>query len=86
MGPVHENETKANVKAIKKIPIIPPLSAPLSAKFTHFDGRVISNAPKKDKAKIKNTTKKAKFTQGLVDISLSADGPSNQVTTNPSKT
>ena len=52
-GPVHENETKAKVKAIKNEPAIPPLSAPESALFTQDDGRTISNAPIKETA---NTT------------------------------
>ena len=61
IGPVQENDTNTRVKAIKKIPPIPPLSDCASLLFTSALGRVISNAPKNDAAKIINTTKKMRF-------------------------
>lgn len=43
IGPVHENETKTRVRAIKKIPINPPMEFDLeSIEFTQLAGRVIS--------------------------------------------
>ena len=51
MGPVHENDTNTKVKAIKKIPISPPLSAFLFILFTNEVGSTISNAPKNEKQK-----------------------------------
>ena len=61
IGPVHENETRTRVRAIKNIPKSPPLSAPLSDLFTKEVGSMISNAPKNDAAKIMNTMKKTMF-------------------------
>ena len=51
IGPVHENETKDRVNAIRKI-LNKPLvcSALLSTALLHFEGRVSSNAPKKEAA------------------------------------
>ena len=74
------------MKAIKKIPINPPLSAPLSAAFIHLLGNVNSKAPKNDIAKMTKTTKNAKFTHGFVDISFRTDGPKVTVANNPNKT
>ena len=58
---VHEKETKVNVNAIKKIPRYPPLSLCASILFTNDDGNTISNAPKNEKAKTINNTKKNKL-------------------------
>src|SRR5690606_37037275 len=54
IGNVHEKDTTAKAKAIKKIPATPPLLAPLSTLFTQEFGNIISKAPIKEKA---NTTK-----------------------------
>ncbi len=86
MGPVQENDTKANVKAIKKIPKSPPLSAPASALFTQEDGNVISNAPKKETAKITSKAKKKTLNQGLVERAFSASAPKIIVTKEPKTT
>ena len=49
IGPVQENETNDNVNAIKKMLNNPPVvSALLSTALLHFEGNVISNAPKKE--------------------------------------
>jgi predicted permease len=83
IGPVHENETKLKVKAMKKIPIKPPLSAFPSALFTHLLGIRISNAPKNEKAKIMKMEKNSKFIQTFVDKSFKPEGPMIAVITNP---
>ena len=69
IGPVQEKETKTNVNAIKKTPTKPPLSAFLSALFTHLLGICISKAPKNEKAKIMKMAKNIRFKVALVDIS-----------------
>ena len=51
MGPVQENDTSTRVRARKNTPPSPLLSEFLSALLVHFEGRVISNAPKNDAAK-----------------------------------
>ena len=51
IGPVHEKETKANVNAIKKMPISPPLFDLESMLLTNREGNVISNAPRNETAK-----------------------------------
>ena len=54
MGPVHENETSAKVKAIRKMDSRPlVLLALLSTALDHLLGSLISNMPKNDSA---NTT------------------------------
>lgn len=58
MGPVQENDTRARVKAMKKILNSPLVeSALLSSFVVHEAGRVSSKAPKKEMA---NTTSRAK--------------------------
>ena len=42
MGPVHEKETIAKVRAIKKMPILPLRLAPSSVAFPQEDGSVNS--------------------------------------------
>jgi hypothetical protein len=59
IGPVQEKETRANVNAIKNIPINPPLSEALSDLFTQELGRVISNAPRKEAPNTISKTKNA---------------------------
>ena len=61
IGPVQEKETKDKVNAIKKMPISPPLSDWESILFTNAEGNTISNAPKKDMAKITSSKKKNKL-------------------------
>ena len=50
IGPVQENDTNTSVRAMKKIPIKPPLSACRSLLLTIQLGSVISKAPKNDAA------------------------------------
>ena len=86
IGPVHENDTNDNVNAMKKIPTNPPLFEASSALFTHELGRVISNAPKKDIAKITKSTKNPKFTQGFVAKAFKASAPKATETNIPKRT
>ena len=73
--PVHEKETITVVSAIKKAPIIPPLSAFASALFTKLPGKTNSKAPKKDIAKTRNNRKKSRFGIQCVLKILPALGP-----------
>ena len=52
IGPVHEKETNASVKAIKKMPMIPPVSESLSDLLVQELGSVISKYPKNENAKL----------------------------------
>src|ERR1035437_2363836 len=61
IGPVHENEIKTSVKAMKKAPRNPPLSAFWSALLIIQLGSVISNIPKKEAAKKRKIRKKKTF-------------------------
>ena len=86
IGPVQENETNESVKAIKKIPINPPLSLFESILFTNREGRTISNAPRNEIAKITNNKKNARLNHILVDKAFSASDPKMVVTPNPKST
>ena len=81
IGPVHENDTRTSVNAIKKMPASPPLSEFLSLLFTRADGRVISNAPKNDAANTMNTIKKMIFGSQCVESQLNMSA----VTVSPPK-
>ncbi len=61
IGPVQEKETSTRVRAIKKTPKRPPFSDLASALFTKDVGITISNAPKKEAAKIINIIKKSRL-------------------------
>ena len=61
IGPVHENETRTSVRAMKNTPARPFLSAPWSLLFTSDCGILISNAPKNEAAKIMKITKNMMF-------------------------
>ena len=85
IGPVQEKETKAKVKAMKKIlsrPLV--LSALASILLVHDCGRTSSNAPKKLTAKKTSRAKKRILKRALVAKSLSALGPKIAVINNPS--
>ena len=73
MGPVHEKETIASVKAIKNIPTTsrPERALVLLAKLP---GKVISKYPKKEMANTIKTTKKKRFNQTLVEKLFSTCG------------
>ena len=74
MGPVQENDTMANVSAIKNIPTILPVPAFASALPEKLLGNVISKRPKKDKAKTINTAKKITLSHGFVEIEFNISG------------
>ena len=86
MGPVHENETKARVKAIKKIPIKPPLSEALSVLFTQDVGSCNSKAPRNEAPKIINRRKNPILKYTLVAILFKASAPKTDDTPTPRAT
>ena len=86
IGPVHENDTKAKVNAIKKIPKFPPLLDKLSVLFAQDDGNVISKTPKNDMAKMMKTTKNNKLNQMLVLMAFNASEPKTVVIIKPKET
>ena len=86
MGPVHEKETKASVKAIKNRPTTPLLFDFLSIWLTRLDGSVISKAPKNDMAKTIRITKNNRLKVALLAASFNAEAPKIRVISNPSAT
>src|SRR5690554_3756494 len=60
-GPVQEKETITVVSAMKNAPTSPPFSALESVLLTRLLGSKISNAPKKETAKIKNSKKNSRL-------------------------
>ena len=74
MGPVHEKETMASVRAIKKMPPIFPIPDFEPAVFASAAGNVISNPPKKENANTTKIIKKRMFNQTLVEILLKIAG------------
>ena len=86
IGPVQEKLTKLKVKAMKKIPTIPPLLEASSALFTQLEGNVISKAPKKLAAKTTNRAKNARLNHGLVAILFKLSAPNMRLTARPRPT
>ena len=86
IGPVHEKDTSDSVNAIKNIPNKPPLSLWLSILFTNDEGKVISNAPKNDAAKIIKMKKKTRLNQKFVDIAFNASIPNKLEIIKPKET
>ena len=87
IGPVQENDTNDKVNAIRKILSRPVVaSALLSTALLHLDGRVISNAPKKEAAKITSIRKNRILKMALVDNAFSALAPNISVIASPSAT
>ena len=86
IGPVQEKETSAKVKAMKKIPINPPLSEAESALLIHEFGSVISKAPINEIAKTTNKIKNKTLNQTLVDSAFKASEPKIAVTRVPRTT
>src|SRR5688572_20354488 len=83
IGPVQENETRTSVKAIKKTPSQPPLSAWASALVSHELGKVISNIPKNDMAKIRKIRKNITFGNQCVLRKFAASPPKSRATNVP---
>ena len=87
IGPVHEKETRTNVKAIKKMLSNPVVcSALLSTALLHEAGRVISNAPKNEAANTTNIKKNRMLNTALVERAFKALAPKMRVTANPNTT
>ena len=87
IGPVQENDTKASVNAIRKIESMPVVFSDFaSILFDHEEGRVNSNAPKKDAAKSTSSRQKKMLTMALVASAFKAMAPNNKVTAKPSNT
>src|SRR5699024_8529381 len=87
IGPVQEKDTSESVNAIKKIlnnPVVD--SALLSTALLHFEGKVISNAPKNDAAKTTSIRKKRILKTALVDKAFNALAPKINVIVNPNTT
>ena len=86
MGPVQEKETSARVKAMKKMLSRPVArSALASTELLHLEGRVMSNPPKNEMAKITSNRKNAMLKMALVDSSLSLLAPKMAVMARPSE-
>src|SRR4051794_7132526 len=82
-GPVQEKETITNVSAIKKIPATLCIPALVSACVDQLDGSVISNAPKKEIPKMKNSAKNTRLAIQLVAKLFNAAGPKISDTRKP---
>ena len=87
IGPVHENETKDRVNAIRKI-LNKPLvcSALLSTALLHFEGRVSSNAPKKEAANTISIKQKNMLKIAFVESAFKALAPKIKVIAKPKVT
>jgi hypothetical protein len=84
MGAVHENDTNTNVKAMRKIdtsPVVFP--ALVSTLFAQLSGSLISNHPKKLKAKTTSNRKMKILKTALVESELRVLGPNIAVTPMP---
>ena len=84
IGPVQENDTNANVNAMKKM-LINPVVFPAfeSIALVHLLGNVISNAPKNEMAKNTRSKKKKILKMAFVDISFNLLGPNAIVINKP---
>ena len=84
IGPVQEKETSDRVNAIRKMLSNPVVcSALLSTALLHLEGRVISNAPKKDAANTISIRQNRILKIALVDRALSALAPKIRVIASP---
>jgi hypothetical protein len=85
IGPVQENDTNTNVRAMKNMPIKLVESDRASDLFIQDAGRFISKAPKNDMPNTRKRTKNTKFAIQLVARLFSAAGPNANVTKKPKK-
>src|SRR5690606_31897989 len=85
IGPVQEKETNTKVKAIKNMPVNPPLSPLASTLLTRPLGRVNSNKPRNARPKKTNTRKKKTLGSQWVDSQLANSGPWVAATKVPAK-
>ena len=87
MGPVHENDTNASVKAMRKMESSPVVLSDLASTFDdHDEGSVSSKAPKKDAANTTNSRQNRMLNTALVARALRALAPKSSVTAKPSRT
>ena len=85
IGAVHENDTSTNVKAIRKMLNSPLVSVALvSTLFAQLSGSLISNHPKKDRAKTTSSRNRKMLKTALVDMAFSVSLPNSAVTSSPS--
>ena len=85
IGPVQEKLTNVSVKAIRKMESRPlVLPAFESTALLHFDGKRISNHPKKLSAKTTSNRKKKILNTALVAKALSDEAPKSTVISKPS--
>ena len=79
MGPVHENDTRTSVSAIKSTPTSPPRFEFESALLISELGRTISKAPRNDAANtikmMKNSTLGNQCVESQLKISAVTDCP-----------
>lgn len=84
IGAVHENETSTRVNAIRKMEISPVvLDALVSTALAHLSGNLISNHPKKEKAKTQSKRKRIMLNTALVESSFNLLGPKIAVINKP---
>ena len=84
IGPVHENDTRARVKAMKNMLTNPEaFSARASAELLHFEGSLMSKPPRNDTPKSTRRAKKQRLNMALVLSSLSLLAPKMPVITRP---
>src|SRR5690606_34113052 len=85
IGPVQENETSTKVKAIKKMPVNPPLSPLASTLLTRLLGKFSSNKPKNARAKKINIRKKKTLGNQCVESQFANSGPCVAATNVPAR-
>ena len=101
MGPVHENDTSARVKAIRTMErwelrmessvLLPFAFMDSSSLFwsilvDHEAGSVSSKAPKNEAAKTMSIRANRMLNTAFVDSALRAEAPNSRVTSSPSST
>ena len=85
IGPVHENDTRARVNAIRNMEISPlVLDAFASTLFAQLDGSDISNHPKKDSANTMSNRQNSMLKYAFVASELSEFAPNMAVMASPS--
>ena len=85
IGPVQLNETRANVKAMKKMLRRPDaVSAFESTDVLHLDGSLMSKAPKNEMANTTSRAKKMRLNTALVLKSFNLLAPNITVISRPS--
>ena len=87
MGPVHENDTNASVKAMRKMESSPVVLSDLASTFDDHDaGSVSSKAPKKEAANTTSNRQNRMLNTALVARAFRALAPKSSVTAKPSRT